>query len=755
MDGKKDDSTGSFGKRRDPPDYVYLRVAEAQPTDVGRGYARIDPEVAKLLNLSPGDAIEIVGKRKTYALVWPASAKDRGLGLIRIDGYTRENVGVSLDDKVRVRKVTARYATTVVLAHTEQPRMVNGEEFVKSIMIGRIINRGDIIPVRIMGKIVQLVVVSYQPAAEAVIVTEDTVVKISEKIYQLKKLYPRVTYEDIGGLQDAIQKIREMVELPLRHPELFDRLGIEAPKGILLYGPPGTGKTLLAKAVANETNAHFISISGPEIMSKYYGESEQRLREIFKEAEENAPSIVFIDELDSIAPKREDVTGEVEKRVVAQLLSLMDGLQTRGKVVVIGCTNRVNAIDPALRRPGRFDREIEIGVPDKKARIEILQIHVRGMPLADDVDLKRLAELTPGFVGADLAALAKEAALRCLREVLPEIDLETDVIPMEVLSKLVVRMKHFLEALREIEPSALREIMVESPNVHWDDIGGLEDVKRELITSIEWPLRFPELFKKLNIRQPKGILLYGPPGTGKTLLAKALATESEANFISIKGPELLSKWVGESERGIREVFRKARQVAPCIIFFDEIDSIAPIRGRDVSSDVTERVVSQLLTEMDGLQDLRGVIVIGATNRPDIIDPALLRAGRFDKLIGLNWPDKETRKKIFQIHLRGKPIAPDVNIDELASITEGFSGADIAQACNDAGLLAIRELLEMTNDEDKVRRMVEKLMIQKRHLMDAISKVNIPSPEERRAYELMMSRFAGTAKSTVLASPTLV
>ncbi|MCX8184018.1 MAG: CDC48 family AAA ATPase, partial [Crenarchaeota archaeon] len=542
---------------------------------------------------------------------------------------------------------------------------------------------------------------------------------------------------------------------PLRHPELFDRLGIEAPKGILLYGPPGTGKTLLAKAVANETNAHFISISGPEIMSKYYGESEQRLREIFKEAEENSPSIVFIDELDSIAPKREDVTGEVEKRVVAQLLSLMDGLQTRGKVVVIGCTNRVNAIDPALRRPGRFDREIEIGVPDKKARLEILQIHIRGMPLSEDVDLKRLAELTPGFVGADLAALAKEAALRCLREVLPEIDLETEVIPIEVLSKLVVRMKHFMDALKEIEPSALREIMVESPNVHWDDIGGLEDVKRELITSIEWPLRFPELFKKLNIRQPKGILLYGPPGTGKTLLAKALATESEANFISIKGPELLSKWVGESERGIREVFRKARQVAPCIIFFDEIDSIAPLRGRDVSSDVTERVVSQLLTEMDGLQDLRGVIVIGATNRPDIIDPALLRAGRFDKLIGLSWPDKETRKKIFQIHLRGKPIAPDVNIDELASMTEGFSGADIAQSCNDAGLIAIKELLEMTSDEEKVMRMTEKLVIQKRHLMEAITKINIPSPEERRAYELMMSKFAGTAKSTIMASPTLV
>ncbi|MGQ9596613.1 MAG: CDC48 family AAA ATPase [Thermoproteota archaeon] len=749
----KDDD--GVGRRKEAPDYIYLRVAEAQPTDVGRGYARIDPDIAKLLNLSPGDAIEVLGKRKTYALVWPASAKDRGLGLIRIDGYTRENVGVGLDDKVRVRKVTARYAKTIVLAHTEQPRMVNGEEFVKSIMIGRIINRGDIIPIRVMGKIVQLVVISYQPTAEAVIVTEDTIVKISEKIYQIKKLYPRITYEDIGGLEDAIQKIREMVELPLRHPELFDRLGIEAPKGVLLYGPPGTGKTLLAKAVANETNAHFISISGPEIMSKYYGESEQRLREIFKEAEENSPSIIFVDELDSIAPKREDVTGEVEKRVVAQLLSLMDGLQTRGKVVVIGCTNRVNAIDPALRRPGRFDREIEIGVPDKKARLEILQIHIRGMPLTEDVDLKRLAELTPGFVGADLAALAKEAALRCLREILPEIDLETEVIPMEILSKLIVKMKHFLEALREIEPSALREVMVESPNVHWDDIGGLEDIKRELVTSIEWPLRFPELFKKLNIKQPKGILLYGPPGCGKTLLAKALATESEANFISIKGPELLSKWVGESERGIREVFRKAKQAAPCIIFFDEIDSITPIRGRDVSTDVTERVVSQLLTEMDGLQELRGVIVIGATNRPDMIDTSFLRAGRFDKLIGLNWPDRDTRKKIFQIHLKGKPIAPDANIDELASITEGFSGADVAQACNDAGLLAIRELLEATSDEERVRRMAERLIIQKRHLMEAISKVNIPSPEERRAYELMMSRFAGTAKSTALASPTLV
>jgi transitional endoplasmic reticulum ATPase len=683
-----DENEGQNSKKSSNKNYVYLRVAEALSTDVGRGIARIDPLVAEQLDLKTGDAIEIVGKKRTFALVWPAHPKDTGKGLIRIDGYTRENADVSIDDRVKVRKVVAKYAETLRLAPTEPLKIMGGDEYVKNQLIGRIVSKRDIVPVRIMGRTINLIVTSFTPAADAVIINDYTHVTISERPQPPPKDIERVTYEDIGGLDSAIQKIREMVELPLRHPELFERLGIEAPKGVLLHGPPGTGKTLLAKAVANETNANFISISGPEIMSKYYGESEQRLREIFKEAQENAPSIIFIDEIDSIAPKREEVTGEVEKRVVAQLLSLMDGLKSRGKVVVIGATNRVNAIDPALRRPGRFDREIEIGVPDKRARLEILQIHTRGMPLAEDVNLKQLADSTHGFVGADLAALAKEAALRALRRVLPKIDLEAEEIPAEILNSLKVTMQDFLDALKEIEPSAMREVMIETPNVHWEDIGGLEDVKRELNMSIEWPLKYSELFQQLGIKQPKGILLVGPPGTGKTLLAKALATESEANFISIKGPELLSKWVGESEKGIREIFRKARQAAPCIIFFDEIDAIAPVRGSGFGdSNVTERMISQLLTEMDGLEELKGVVVVAATNRPDMVDPALLRPGRFDKIIRLGWPNYETRVAIFEVHLRGKPIASDVNVHKLAELTEGFTGSDIAYVVNEAGLLA--------------------------------------------------------------------
>ncbi|MEM3806686.1 MAG: CDC48 family AAA ATPase, partial [Thermoproteota archaeon] len=577
-----------------------------------------------------------------------------------------------------------------------------------------------------------------------------THVSISERPQPPPKDIERVTYEDIGGLDSAIQKIREMVELPLRHPELFERLGIEAPKGVLLHGPPGTGKTLLAKAVANETNANFISISGPEIMSKYYGESEQRLREIFKEAQENAPSIIFIDEIDSIAPKREEVTGEVEKRVVAQLLSLMDGLKSRGKVVVIGATNRVNAIDPALRRPGRFDREIEIGVPDKRARLEILQIHTRGMPLAEDVNLKQLADSTHGFVGADLAALAKEAALRALRRVLPKIDLEAEEIPAEILNSLKVTMQDFLDALKEVEPSAMREVMIETPNVHWEDIGGLEDVKRELNMSIEWPLKYSELFQQLGIKQPKGVLLIGPPGTGKTLLAKALATESEANFISIKGPELLSKWVGESEKGIREIFRKARQASPCIIFFDEIDAIAPVRGSGFGdSNVTERMISQLLTEMDGLEELKGVVIVAATNRPDMIDPALLRPGRFDKIIKLGWPNYETRVAIFEVHLRGKPIASDVNIHKLAELTEGFTGADIAYVVNEAGLLALKESLHELKVPEQIAHSHPKIEISERHFLEAISKVRVLSKEERAMVEEAIERFSRTTNRAEL------
>ena len=728
-------------------EYFILRVGPAMKMDVGRGIARIDPIIAQKMGITSGDVVEIVGKKRTFAICWGAHPEDAGKGLIRIDGQIRQNAGVGMDDKVKVRKVSSRYAKSVVLAPTEPLRIQGVEEYLKNRLKHRAVAKGDLIPVNfITGKTVNFVVTSFQPLAEAVIINEDTNVKVSAKVYAESKTIPYVTYDDIGGLDNAIQKIREMVELPLKHPELFERLGVEAPKGVLLHGPPGCGKTLLAKAVANETNVHFISISGPEIMSKYYGESEQRLRRLFEEAEENAPSIIFIDELDSIAPKRGEVTGEVEKRVVAQLLALMDGLQSRGKVVVIGATNRVNAIDPALRRPGRFDREIEIGVPNRDDRYEILRIHTRGVPLEEDVDLKKLAELTHGFVGADLEALVKEAAMKALRRILPEIDIDAEVIPAEVLEKLVVSMDDFMNALKEIEPSALREVMVESPNVYWSDVGGLEDVKKELIVSIEWPLKYPEFFTKIGIRQPKGILLYGPPGTGKTLVAKALATESEANFIVVNGPEVFSKWVGESEKYIREVFRKARQTAPCIIFFDEIDAIAPIRGQGYGdSGVTERVLSQLLTEMDGLKELRGVVVIGATNRPDILDPALLRPGRFDKMVALTWPDYETRKEIFRIHLRNKPLAPDVNIDELASRTDGFTGADIAQVCNEAGMLALRGLMAKYSDPKEAAKHDDELIIEMRHLLQAMQKVRVPTPEERKRYEAIMMKFMNQMK----------
>ncbi len=736
--------------------YMHLRVAEALSTDVGRGIARVDPAVVESLNLQTGDAIEVVGKKRTFALIWPAYPRDTGRGLIRIDGYTRENAGVSLDDRVKVRKVTAKYAEVVKLAPTEPLKIMGGEEFIKSQLIGRIISKRDVLPVRIMGRTINLIVTSFSPSADAVIVNDYTQVSISEKPQPPTRDIERITYEDIGGLEHAIQKVREMIELPLRHPELFERLGIEAPRGVLLHGPPGTGKTLLVKAVANETNANFVSISGPEIMSKYYGESEQRLREIFKDAQENAPSIVFIDEIDSIAPKREEVTGEVEKRVVAQLLSLMDGLKSRGKVVVIGATNRVNAIDPALRRPGRFDREIEIGVPDKRARLEILQIHTRGMPLLEDVDLKSLSDVTHGFVGADLSALSKEAALRSLRRILPHVDLEADEVPSDVLASLRVTMQDFNDALKEVEPSAMREVMIETPNVHWEDIGGLEEVKRELNMTIEWPMKYPELFEHLGITPSKGVLLYGPPGTGETLLAKALATESEANFISIKGPELLSKWVGESEKGIREIFRKARQAAPCIVFFDEADAIAPTRGEG-SGDamVTERVISQLLTELDGLEELKNVVVVAATNRPDMLDAALLRAGRFDKLIRLTWPDAESRMAIFEVHLRGKPIDDDVNISELVNASEGFTGADIAFCVNEAALLALKEAIHSMGEGEQPSNLTPKLKVSRRHLLEAINKARVPSKEERVIHEQVMDRFSRSARTEISALQKLV
>ena len=725
-----------------PEKTLTLRVADAYQRDVGRGIARVDPKVVDDLGLTSGDVIQIVGKKKTTALSWPGYETDFGKGTIRIDGYLRNNAGVSIDDKVTIRKIEAKVAQRITLAPTEPLRIVGGEDYLTQILEGRVLARGDYVPISVMGRKIDLVVTQTTPTAEAVIVTDQTEVTVGEQVKEAPRAIPRIAYEDIGGLRPVIQKVREMIELPLRHPELFERLGVEAPKGVLLHGPPGTGKTLLAKAVASETNANFYSIGGPEIMSKFYGESEERLREIFKEAQENAPSIIFIDEIDSIAPKREEVTGEVEKRVVSQLLSVMDGLQSRGKVVVIGATNRINSIDPALRRPGRFDREIEIGVPDRDGRLEILQIHTRGMPLFEDVDLKKLADVTHGFVGADLEALAKEAAIRALRRILPEINLEAENIPAEVLNKIIVRMADCQDALKDVEPSAMREVLVEVPDIKWDDIGGLEPVKEELREAIEWPLKYPELFAQMNAVPPKGLLLYGPPGTGKTLLAKAAANESEANFISVKGPELLNKFVGESEKAVREIFRKARQASPCIIFFDEIDSVAPVRGSSSGdSNVTERVISQFLTEMDGLEELRNVVIIAATNRPDIVDPALLRPGRFDRMLLVPPPDLEARRQIFRIHTKKTPLGEDVKLDDLAKRTEGYTGADIASICNTAVMLSIKEHIGKAKDAEDAKKKAKTLKVARRHYDEAMQKVKPISSQELRMYERFSQQFA--------------
>ena len=670
-----------------------LKVAEAYQGDVGRGIARIDPYTMDELGLKPGDVIEIEGpKGKAYAIVYRGFLEDAGKGIIRIDGYLRQNAGVAIGDRVKVKKVEIKEAKKVVLAPTQPIRFGPGfEDFVKRKILGQVLSKGSKVTIGVLGTALTFVVVNTTPAGP-VRVTEFTHVELKEEpVSEIKETkIPDVTYEDIGGLKEEVRKVREMIELPMRHPELFEKLGIEPPKGVLLVGPPGTGKTLLAKAVANEAGANFYVINGPEIMSKYVGETEENLRKIFEEAEENAPSIIFIDEIDAIAPKRDEASGEVERRLVAQLLTLMDGLKGRGQVVVIGATNRPNALDPALRRPGRFDREIVIGVPDREGRKEILQIHTRNMPLAEDVDLDYLADVTHGFVGADLAALCKEAAMRALRRVLPSIDLEAEEIPKEVLDNLKVTMDDFKEALKDVEPSAMREVLVEVPNVKWEDIGGLEEVKQELREAVEWPLKAKEVFEKIGVRPPKGVLLFGPPGTGKTLLAKAVANESGANFISVKGPEIFSKWVGESEKAIREIFRKARQSAPCIIFFDEIDAIAPKRGRDLSSAVTDKVVNQLLTELDGMEEPKDVVVIAATNRPDIIDPALLRPGRLDRVILVPVPDEKARLDIFKIHTRGMNLAEDVSLEELAKKTEGYTGADIEALCREAAMLAVRE-----------------------------------------------------------------
>jgi transitional endoplasmic reticulum ATPase len=670
---------------------ITLKIYEISQRHVGKAIAIVDPKVVEENNLQSGDILEIISNRKSHVKLWPGSTEDYGAGIIRIDGSTRHNIGASIGEKASVKKVEASQADEITISPTEKLAIEGLDEYMLVNYEGHVFTTGDTITVNTLGGKIQLVITSTKPS-KAVIVTTKTKFKLGSMTKAVENSIPRVTYDDLGGLKKEIQKVREMIELPMRHPELFEKIGIEAPKGVLLYGPPGTGKTLLAKAVAGETNAHFTTISGPEIISKYYGESEERLREIFKQAEENTPSIIFIDEIDSIAPKRDEVSGEVEKRVVSQLLSLMDGMKSRGKVVVIAATNRPNSIDPALRRPGRFDREIEIGIPDQEGRDEILNIHTRGMPLDDKIDLQQISKITHGFVGADLEILAKEAAMISLRRILPEIDLEEDKISADVLQKIKITKEDFREALKEVRPSALREVLVQIPNVTWDDIGGLDSLKEELREVTEWPLNHKEAFDHLDVLSPKGILLHGSPGTGKTLIAKAVAKMTESNFISIKGPELLSKWVGESEKGVREIFRKARQAAPCIIFFDELDSLVPRRGGSSDSHVTENIASQILTEIDGLEELHNILIIGATNRLDIIDPALLRPGRFDRIIEVPKPDTKSREHIFRIHTKKKPLADDVNYAKLVELTEGFTGAEIAEVCNRAALIGLKRYI---------------------------------------------------------------
>jgi transitional endoplasmic reticulum ATPase len=671
------------------------------------------------LGISAGDVIEIVNKRTTSAIAWPAYSEDQNRDLIRIDGYTRKNCGVAINEYVVVRPAKVKTALSITLAPVDMRLNVDDDftNFVKNRLMERTLVEGDTTLVMMLGHAIPFTVSKTRPHGIIKVTAETHMAILNEPAPEGKGL-PRTTYEDIGGLHEEIQRVREMVELPLRHPELFQRLGIEPPKGVLLHGPPGCGKTLLARAVANESEANFYSINGPEIMSKFYGESEARLREIFQQAQQNAPSIIFVDELDAIAPKREEVTGEVERRVVAQLLALMDGLSGRGNVIVIGATNRPSALDPALRRPGRFDREIEISVPDKKGRYEVLQIHTRGMPLVpykegekgEGVNLDRLAEMTHGYTGADLSALGRETAMKALRRYLPQINLEEERIPPSVLEKMEVQMSDFESAYKELTPTAMREVYIEVSTVHWDDVGGLEDVKQHLKEAVEWPLKNPEMFSRLGIRPPRGIMLYGPPGCGKTLLARAVATESEANFITIKGPEVFSKWVGESEKAIREVFRKARMAAPAVIFLDEIDSITPRRGMGMSdSGVSERVISQLLTEMDGLISLQDIVVIAATNRPDMVDSAVLRPGRFDRLIYVPEPDDKSRLQIFKIYTKTKPIKSDVDLNQLAMLTKYYSGADIESLCREAAMHALRldvnsREVSMKDFQDAMREM---------------------------------------------------
>jgi len=752
---------------------VELRVVEALQDDAYKGIARIDIDVMKQLGLKRGDAIMIKGQRETIAIVDRSYPADVGEGIIRIDGILRKNARTGVGEMVKVFAASdLKEAKKITIALAQEGIRVQGDpESLKNGLLGRAVTKGDIVVLGgvqqrkdLMGDFgelndifgdffnglnginggmpqfmqVRFIVTALAPN-QACIITENTQLTLSNKPVEVSdEKIPQITYEDVGGLTEEVRKVREMVELPLKHPEIFEKLGIEPPKGVLLYGPPGTGKTLLAKAVANESEANFILLNGPEIMSKFYGESEKRVREIFEEAEKNAPSIIFIDEIDAIAPKREDVSGEVERRVVSQLLTMMDGLNARGRVVVIGATNRPNSLDPALRRPGRFDREVEINVPDKNGRLAILKIHTRGMPLDKTVNLDMLAGKTHGFVGADLNSLAKEAAMSVLRKLLPQLKLDEEdkEIPQEVLAKLKISEVDFSEALKVVRPSAMREVLVETPDVSWNDIGGLEDVKQELKEAVEWPLKHPDAFSRMGIRPPRGILLYGPPGTGKTLLAKAVAKESEANFIQVKGPSLLSMWVGKSEEGVRKIFERARQVSPCVVFFDEIDSLAGKRGYDNGTKVTERVLNQILSEMDGLEELKDVVVIGATNRPDMLDSAILRPGRFDRVQLVGSPDEKSRLKIFEVHTKGMPIGKDVDIKELAKKSEGYVGADIEGVCREAAMLALRENIDAKTVSNKYFEMAMK------KITPSVSKADLEK------YKKIESEYLRSAKAAL-------
>ena len=703
---------------------IILKINEIPQQHVGKGRAIIDPKIIEDQNWNVGQILELTHNKKTYVKLWPASPQEYGTNIIKIDGVTRQNIGAGIDDKISIKSVEAVNAEQITLSPTEKITTDGLQEYMIYNYLNHVFTNGDSISLNTqVGNKIQFVITNTKPS-KPVIVTEKTIFKLGSLTKAVDASVPRITYDELGGLKSEVQKIREMVELPMRHPELFDKIGVEAPKGVLLYGPPGTGKTLLAKAVAGETNAHFISLSGPEIMGKHYGESEERIREIFTQAEENSPSIIFIDEIDSIAPKRDEVSGELEKRIVSQLLTLMDGMKSRGKVVVIAATNRPDSIDPALRRPGRFDREVEIGIPDDEGRFDILSIHTRGMPINKKVNLKQISKTTHGFVGADLEVLSKEAAMRSLRRILPEIDLDEDKISSEILQKIEITSDDFWEALKEVRPSALREVQVEIPDVNWDDVGGLNELKDELREAVEWPIKHKEAYDYVNVETPKGVLLHGPPGTGKTLIAKALAKMTESNFISIKGPELLSKWVGESEKGVREIFRKARQAAPCIIFLDEIDALVPRRSSGNSdSHVTENIVSQILTEIDGLEELHNVLIIGATNRLDIVDEALLRPGRFDRIIEVGNPDFEGRKHIFEIHTKKKPLESNVDIKKLVEVTDGFSGAEIAAITNRAALVALKRYVSGKSQN------IKEIKITQQDLIDAVDKVR---PQKKEA-----------------------